>query len=152
MKEVHSDLWNAITDGFNIIVITTNGAVRKDGAAIMGRGVALQAKKRYLGIEYVLGRLIRENGNHVNLITGNTPKIVSFPVKHHWRQKADLKLINQSVLELVQLINKLPPLSYRSCNIALPRPGCGNGQLRWEDVRSIIRPILNDRFTVYNNE
>ena len=40
MNEVNGNLWDSNAD---IIVITTNGAVRKDGAAIMGRGVALQA-------------------------------------------------------------------------------------------------------------
>lgn len=152
MKEVHSNLWNAIVDGTNAIVITTNGAVRKDGAAIMGRGVALQAKQRYPDIEYLLGSLIKENGNHVCLITGKIPGIISFPVKHHWRQKADLKLINQSAIELVSLVDILSPLPSQFYTVALPRPGCGNGQLRWQDVRSIIRFVLDDRFTVYNNE
>lgn len=32
--------------------------------------------------------------------------------------------------------------------LILPRPGCGNGRLRWEDVRKILEPILDDRFTV----
>ncbi|KKN69263.1 hypothetical protein LCGC14_0442580 [marine sediment metagenome] len=149
MKEVNSNLWDSNAD---IIVITTNGATRKDGAAIMGRGVALQAKQRYPGIEHVLGRLIRENGNHVSLITGNIPKIVSFPVKHHWRERADLKLINQSVIELVQLVDRGTSFFQKYLTVALPRPGCGNGRLRWEEVRSIIRLILDDRFTIYNND
>ena len=144
MKEVNDNLWNTRADA---IVITTNGATRKDGAAIMGRGVALQAKQRYPGIEHVLGRLIRERGNHVNVITGNYPRIISFPVKHHWRQRADLKLIAQSAIELAELMDRH---SYGHL-VALPRPGCGNGRLRWEDVRSIIRPILDNRFIVYNN-
>ena len=148
MKEVHGDLWDAKAD---IIVITTNGATRKDGAAVMGRGVALQAKNRYSGIEHILGELIRQNGNHVIMITGNIPKIISFPVKHHWREKADLKLISQSAIELALLVDRLSGVAGLH-TVALPRPGCGNGRLRWEDVRSIIRPILDDRFTVYNNE
>ena len=146
MKEVNGDLWDSNTD---IIIITTNGATRKDGAAIMGRGVALQAKSRYPGIELTFGGLIKENGNHVNLIVGSNPKIVSFPVKHHWRERADLKLINQSAIELISIIDRLS-LTYGSITVALPRPGCGNGKLRWEDVRSIIRTVLDDRFTVYN--
>ena len=127
MKEVHGNLWDTLADA---IVITTNGATRKDGAAIMGRGVALQAKQRYPGIEYVLGRLIRENGNHVNMIVHNIPRVISFPVKDHWRQRADLKLINQSAAELVQLVNLGSSLSYDLQTIVLPRPGCGNGKLR----------------------
>jgi len=155
MKEVHGDIWKADDD---YVVITTNGAVRRDGAAVMGRGVALQAKLRYQGIEFILGNFLKTYGNHVKLITGLHPIIISFPVKHHWRQKADLKLISQSARELVQLIDLRVRLGYGNPvgnlfpSVALPRPGCGNGQLEWEDVRPIVRTILDNRFTVYNND
>ncbi len=32
--------------------------------------------------------------------------------------------------------------------VYLVRPGCGNGQLKWEDVKPLIAPILDDRFIV----
>jgi hypothetical protein len=33
--------------------------------------------------------------------------------------------------------------------IYLPRPGCGNGRLNWEDVKKILSPILkSDRFHI----
>lgn len=47
MKECQGNIW---TYGADIIVITTNGTVRKDGACVMGRGVAQQALKRFLGV------------------------------------------------------------------------------------------------------
>ena len=32
--------------------------------------------------------------------------------------------------------------------VYMARPGCGNGQLKWEDVKPLIAPILDDRFIV----
>ena len=64
--------------------------------AVMGRGVALQAKSRFPGIEHALGKLIREYGNHVGVIPrlAGWPPVaaISFPVKHHWRQAARSRL------------------------------------------------------------
>ena len=144
MKERDGDIWKAIADYY---VITTDGDVRKDGAAVMGRGVALQAKKRFSGIEYTLGRGIQLRGNHVKLIG----RLITFPVKHHWRQKADLELIKRSANELRNLINDLNVRNMFALplRIALPRPGCGNGGLDWKSVKSWIEIVLDDRFTVY---
>jgi len=43
MKEVIGNIWNYYNKG-NWIVITTNGTIKKNGEAVMGRGVALEAK------------------------------------------------------------------------------------------------------------
>lgn len=32
--------------------------------------------------------------------------------------------------------------------IGLARPGCGNGGLRWDVVKSLIEPLLDDRVTI----
>lgn len=147
MLEVVGNLWEYEADAK---CITTNGVTRKDGAAVMGRGVALQCKQRYPGIEFEFGRRIREANNHVTIIGREAiaerfPLIV-FPVKHRWDQAADLALIERSAHELVRLV------SNRWKVITLPRPGCGNGQRSWEEVRPIIEPILDDRFVVVSLE
>ena len=37
--------------------------------------------------------------------------------------------------------------------IILPRPGCGNGKLKWCDVKKVIEPILIDkRIWIINKE
>lgn len=149
MKEARGNLWTFKAD---IRVITTNGAVRKDGECVMGRGCAFEAKSRYPGVAKMLGALIREHGNHVHLIFRGNPltfqtPLVSFPVKHHWAEMADPKLIERSAHELVALADDQAWIDGWQ-HIVLPRPGCGNGSLRWDDVKPILDPILDERFTV----
>ena len=52
MKEVKGDIWKSDCD---IIAITTNGVVKKNGELVMGRGIASQAKQRYPDIPKILG-------------------------------------------------------------------------------------------------
>lgn len=141
------------------ICITTNGAVRRDGAAVMGRGCAAEAVRRWPGIQYALGVLINRSGNVSQVLT-QTPMekpllgtstgiydvpwdIVAFPVKHHWRDQADFVLIQKSAHELVALANR-----HGWKRVALVRPGCGNGGRNWDDVRPLLESILDDRFVV----
>ncbi len=142
MQEIEGNLWNVSCD---LRLITTNGATRKDGAAIMGRGCALEAKQHFPGIDLKLGRLIREHGNRVmrlaKLADGSV--LGSYPVKHHWKEEADPALIERSARQLVALANK-----FGHTNVLLPRPGCGNGKLSWEQVEPILSEILDNRFTV----
>lgn len=154
MREARGDLWKL---DIGAICITTNGAVRKDGCAVMGRGCAAQAKNRFPGIERDLGDLIQREGNHVHDLgywdEPTEQNLFSFPVKHHWREKADPELIYRSACELVNLINTqsrvVDGTLYRSWHeVAVPRPGCGNGGLEWEDVKPLIEWVLDDRFVV----
>lgn len=137
MKEIKGDLWQL--PGFNKIFITTNGYVNKQGKAVMGRGCALEAKTKMPGVERVLGKSIVKYGNHVLIFAIYEGKdILSFPVKHNWWEKADIELIKRSCTELMQ---RLDPWH----KVLLPRPGCGNGHLNWENVKPVIAPLLNDQ-------
>lgn len=142
MKEIEANLWDLACD---LRVITTNSALRRsDGACVMGRGCAREARDRFPGLDLKLGRLVARHGNRVMRLGrfGGT-MIASFPVKHHWRDEADPALIRHSAEQLVALANKF---GYK--NIAIPRPGCGNGRLSWLDVRPIFADTLDNRFTV----
>lgn len=127
------------------IVITTNGAVRHDGACIMGRGVAQQAVKRWPQLPYDLGARIRVLGNIVHYF--GIYDVFTFPVKHHWSEPADLSLIDQSARQLKHIL--------LSCsNVYLPRPGCANGCRDWEtEVKPILQRVFGDdpRFIIVNN-
>lgn len=138
MIEVEDDLWNVGT----VKCVTTNGFVKNNLCAVMGAGVAKQAKEMFPGIEKTLGVLIHNFGNRPFIINLN-PVIVSYPTKWHWMEKADIKLIENSAIKLVQLSDALG-FDF----VALPRPGCGNGKLLWEDVKPVIAPILDNRFYI----
>lgn len=100
MKEVIGNLWDYHQDG-HWVVISTNGVVDRAGANVMGRGVALQAKKRFPSLPVELGTRIKEAGNTVHLLSEY--QVITFPVKHHWRQSADLVLIEESAQELARI-------------------------------------------------
>lgn len=133
MLEEYGDFW-ALPGDYRCI--TTNAILRKNGNAIMGKGLALDAKLRYSNIETILGRLIKEHGNHVFKL-GNG--LISFPTKWHWREDSDIELIKRSAQELVFLLKDDP-----ARRVLLTRPGCSNGNLSWSRVKPIIQDILSD--------
>jgi len=171
MKLAKGDLWSQIGI-VDAICITTNGFVKHNGAAVMGRGCAKQATKRFPEIEHKLGNAITKYGNGIFLLAEERgTKILSFPVKHtsmvctsphqmvtHMRNRisigntipgwaliADLELIRKSAQQLIEGIERRG-----WTNVALPRPGCGAGELSWTQVEPILSSILDNRFTAWS--
>lgn len=141
MKEIIGDLWT-----FENKCITTNGMLTKQGLAIMGKGIALEARLRHPDLPYILGQLIKEKGNHVYFL-----KIgyISFPTKNDWKNNSSLELIERSCIELIDLVND--PW-YQITEVVLPKPGCGNGGLDWKVVKPILEKYLDDRFSVISKK
>ena len=119
-------------------VVTTNGFVRNDGTAVMGRGTAKQAADLHKDVPKILGDLLLAHGNVPFLLPYG---FVSLPVKHHWKEKADLDLIDRSLRTMRVLWD-----TYKSegRQIYLPRPGCGNGGLSWYHVRPLVEAYFDD--------
>lgn len=152
MKEITGDLWHFHALGFPIC-ITTNGARRKDGCAVMGRGCALQAAAKYPTFPRLLGDKLKDGGNIVHYFRAFN--IFTFPVKHRWKESADLGLIaastralNDYIGSMNAILGLLPTDNERWSKIYLPRPGCGNGHQQWDTVRPILARVLDDRFHV----
>lgn len=133
MREVKGDMW--VYEGREnfILLITTNGTIKKDGTGVMGRGNALEAAIRYPDLPRLLGFSLSCRGNVVSLLQSG---LYSFPVKHHWREAADLDLIKASTKRLEKIARENPHKRY-----VLPRPGCGNGNLKWEQVKPIVAKL-----------
>ncbi len=71
MKEIYGNAWDLFLrepPEFDHLFITTNGTVKKNGCAVMGRGIAHECNQRYKGASEILGDMIQTNGNIVNLI------------------------------------------------------------------------------------
>ena len=106
MKLITGDLW----DWYNhdhIICITTNGTVKKDGSVVMGAGCALQAKQRFPLLPNLLGKVITNEYTLKEPL--NIPfyfpdyRIITFPVKTHWFQKAEVELIAKIVKRMCKI-------------------------------------------------
>jgi len=143
MKETKGNLWEAKPQF--IRCITTNGTIKKNGELVMGRGNALQAKQKHPELPKLLGQYIKNSGNIVYYL--KEYGIATFPVKHHWQDKADIGLIIQSCYQLNALLDSLNKPA------VLPRPGCANGKLNWEkEVKPVISTILSNKVWVITNE
>lgn len=133
ITERRGDIMDFWRDG-GTIGITTNGFVKKNGEAVMGRGIAQTVRDTIPGFARELGHHLTQNGN--------TPvyfpdwRIYTFPVKHNWWETADIDLIDESFSRL---------LANAPFDLHFVRPGCGNGKLEWSDVK----PVLDARYADY---
>jgi len=137
MKEKACNLWIEPAD---YRCIPTSGATNDEGAAIMDSGLALEAAKKFHNLEVDLGVLLTSRGNHVHEIR---PGLCSFPVQQYQWSGPSLETITRSARELVELVGDAPTL--------LPRPGCGPGELSWEDVRQALS-FLPDNIIVIEHQ
>ena len=174
-KLVVSNVWNVLGK-FEAICITTNGFVTRDGRAVMGRGVAKQAKDKFKKIDYILGKLIRKNGNVVQKIVPIATKptrtvLVAFPVKPAYgkcnRKKDNIVShvaykynpgdkvpgfhmkadLNLIEKSLKQLVKLADNEGWKK--IALVMPGVGNGGLDRNEVEKLLDKHLDNRFYVF---
>lgn len=138
MNEAKGDLWTYPADWR---VITTNGRLNSVGEAIMGAGVALQAKKQFPELPYKLGKYIAMYGNRPFLL--KQEGLITYPTKYDWRGLSSILLIRRSAELITVIVDK-----FNLRRIVMPRPGCLNGGLTWDFVRKHIVDMLDDRFTV----
>jgi hypothetical protein len=140
MKEMRGDIWSIHQSG-EWIGVTTNGQVKSNGDAVMGRGIALAAAQRFPQLPSQLGYKIKESGNHVYFFLSS--RIVTIPTKDDWRDKSSMELIERSCTELK---------TFCAGRVYIPHLGCSNGGLVWEDVKERIAPILSpDWFIAVHN-
>lgn len=138
MIEVSGDIWEQLGKG--AIAVTTSGSITRKGKAVMTRGVAGQAARRFPDLPEILGLLLLTSGNHVHLLGHG---IVSFPVEESAWENPDLRLISRSARELRLLADR-----EGWEKVLVPRPGCGGGGLDWREVRPLLEEHFDARFTV----
>lgn len=140
-----------VCESGDAVCVTTNGEIKVNGRAVMGRGCAEYVAKTFPGTADKLAVLLKQYGNRAfNLGTyshkGNQIRIISFPTKNKWRDASSLALINASAKQLVEMADK-----FGLKRVYIPIPGCSNGQLVWSRVKQELA-VLDDRFIVYSTE
>jgi len=127
------------------IVITTNGQVRRDGRAVMGRGVALQAAQKWSTLPALLGDILPLEGNHSNLFFLDELNVITLPTKEHWKDPSPLWLIERSLGELIDIT------AYHELTgeVFLPPIGCGNGGRNFKtEIKPLLNKYLDNRYVV----
>jgi hypothetical protein len=94
MRELKGDLWKLAAElKPDAVVISTNGFVKASGHAVMGRGCALEAAKRWPDLPLLLGHLLMNDTLRVQRLTNTSRylasstgvqlpyQLIAFPVK-----------------------------------------------------------------------
>lgn len=113
---------------------------------VMGRGIALQFKKRFPdNFKHYKAVCDKKGLNPGKMIIYdlnrlyNPRYVVNFPTKRHWKGKSRMEDIEAGLQALVEEVRKRDIHS-----IAIPPLGCGLGGLRWVDVRARIQEAFKD--------
>lgn len=141
MKLIRGDMFAYLGRTKFRLCITTNGFVKNDGTAVMGRGNAAQARKIWaeefnVDLPKLLGKELK---NHGNKIFHLDTQLYTFPVKKNWFDRASKKLISKSAERLKEIAQENKDKVF-----ILPRPGCGNGQLKWKRVKPLLEDLPNN--------
>lgn len=113
---------------------------------VMGKGIALQVKRRYPGTFTAYEKACKRGevaiGSMLLTRTGQLdgPEyIINFPTKKHWRAPSQLSYIQEGVTDLIRVIRE-----YDISSIAIPPLGAGNGGLDWSDVEPRLIAALSE--------
>jgi hypothetical protein len=93
----------------------------------MDTGPALEATKKFQGIDADLGRMITSRGNHVHVLR---PGLLSFPIKQYLWSGANIGIITRSGHELVALAAGAITL--------LPRFGGAENDPPWAEIAQAL--------------
>lgn len=119
---------------------------------IMGKGLAAEYKRRYPVYFEDYKDDCKEGSIQLGKpviyfqAAGEYRHIVSFPTKHHWREKSTLDNIEKGLallkLHLKQYYRDKP------VTVAMPQLGCGLGGLNWDDVHRVIVDLFADETNI----
>ena len=128
LVESIGDLWSYVPT--HRIIITTNTY------GVMGAGLALQAKKRYSGIQESYQAWLATCDDKTDpWYNDNFPDVILAPTKIFWKDSSPLALI-ESTLKKLSKIQGGP--------FAISELGCGLGGRKWEQVKdfySVLIPV-----------
>lgn len=152
MRVIEGNVWDLLT-GRDALVVPTNCGWRRNGTAIMGRGLARQAAFRFKGLESDYGWACREYRSKLTAMPGKLRDrsgimmaLVMFPTKLLNSQKPWLSWQNPANLELIerglQELRRLGPGLVTDGSIYLPLLGCGEGGLDPEIVTQLLHAVL----------
>ena len=136
MNLLKGNMWETwpTTDYF---IFTGNSFIKRNGALVMGRGIAREVRDKWPGIDIEIGREISKRipiFGFYGLVLGK--KIGVFQVKRDFADPADLDLIAESA-DLLQIEAENHPHTRYALNF----PGIGNGHLKYDHVLPLLKHL-----------
>jgi O-acetyl-ADP-ribose deacetylase (regulator of RNase III) len=109
---------------------------------VMGKGIAKDFKERepemFAAYKRICDQKLLSPGK-LWLWKGATSWILNFPTKQHWRYPSKIQWIEAGLKKFVANYEALG-----ITEISFPRLGCGNGGLKWDDVRPVMERYLRE--------
>lgn len=148
MKIVNGNVFSSRDD---VILVTSNSYVKKNGELVMGKGAALELARKFPWIA-------KSFGDAVYNITGTTncgkygviwdltthPTYGIFQTKYHYKNPSDIDLIRYSAEELLYHLEGV----LKGNTVSINFPGVGCGGLTVQDVLPVVS-ILPDSVSLY---
>jgi len=129
----HGNIWD-VYDKTDHFLFTANNVIKRNGALVMGAGIAKQVRDRFPGIDLVAGKEVSRAGSQYGVILGK--KIGLIQTKYHWKDKSPMELICHSVSKLRAIA-----LSRSTERFDLTLPGCGHGGQSYNAVLPFISEL-----------
>ncbi len=133
VDEIFGDMFKSDCQTYGIPVNTSS---------VMGAGLARYAKLRWPNIEAIYKRHCVQKTFRTRLVTipvTDNRQILLIPTKNFWQEDSNEWLVERS---LKMLARDWKELGIQT--LALPRIGCGRGNMEFDLVRSLIYKYLND--------
>lgn len=158
MNTLTGDIWQISTKQ-DAIVIPTNIGYRSDGRGVLGRGLALQAVRRWPQLAWAWGAFCKEYGIATSVMLWLPPSdkwaklLLLFPVKAMNQEKPYLSWYDKARPELIEhhlkyALATFPQMYFKAFKsrlyidgggrVLVPSLGCGNGGLD----PSVVTPLL----------
>lgn len=132
------------------IVIPTNiGWKLSDGCNIMGRGVALEAKRRFPELPFWYGDVCKRRPRTMHMALYMPGRLILMPTKRFdekepwmsWQQPSEFDFVENQVAYLAK------QNEFWNLDVALPLVGCGCGGLEAGQVQPMLeRHLKGDKY------
>lgn len=116
-------------------------AIPVNTVGVMGKGLALYCKQRWPTVWHAYKKHCKEKKFREELLIVPivcSQQILLLPTKNHWKEDSNQWLIEHSLKLLARDYQKLGITS-----LAIPKIGCGNGNMDFDIVRSLIYHYLD---------
>lgn len=141
MRWMRGDMLSNIPVGA-LVFITTNAYIRRDGCLVMGRGAAAQAARLWTELPKLAGNVVTHMKRYgCRFVCGihDDIHLGIFQVKYHFKDQADLSLIEWSCQDLREKALANPERTVR-----LNFPGIGWGGRTVGAVKPILEKYFSD--------